>query len=446
MKLTNLTFDHWLKNHSTDHNDKWCRELYPFAVFRHIHFEQKQIGQEQKIEFYGILYYVTLIKIELQENGRYRTTFEISTFPKTKIQEWKQRKWNTTFQIVYTAQFEFITIFAKKEDPSKDYIVRFMKGSFQKINEDKSIPVSELLFRTLILHIAEEGFPGGKHSEQYEFTKKGVRDLSEHPQFERKNANHFSPIYSIERDIWVCYSFTEEKAHRIAFYNANQCKRMLVVYCNPSYTKHHRCNYPDTEIISLYELSNSVSHTVRKKYEGQIRFLQNHLNNQEKFDIQSLLKEINHPSQETYEINKSDLMEAFGIIKIHPNNEEDLFHSLCAINLINAYLSRQRSNNHLKEKDNKLFRNMYYFKTYLSDILTQRIKSENFSTPFFISTNLIIIEIFGFQFSFHNIPLNDTLMEYTKSLNNKEIVWTEKRLQPIATLLLNYSRARRLNP
>ncbi len=443
MKLKNLTFEQWLKNHSTDHEDKWCRELYPFHVFSRIQFDQNQLNKEQSIGFYTITFYVTLTKIELQENGRCRTTFDIATFPRTKTQEWKQRKWNTTFQIVYTTEYEFITIFAKKEDPSKDYVVRFMKGNFQKINENKSSPVSELLIRTLILHIAEEDYPGGKHNENYDFTTVGVRELPEHPQFHRKKVNHFAPIYTIGRDLWVCYSFTEEKAHRVAFYNANQCKNLIVVFCNPTYTRHHRCKYPETKVISIYELANSVSHLIRKKFEGQIRFLQNHLNLLDKIDTEKILIEIENPSQHEYEIKKTDMMEALGIMKIHPNTTEDFFHSLSALNLINAYLSRQRANRQTNEKESKLFRNMYYFKSYLADIITDRIKNKDLSTPIYKTGNLIMVEMFNFQFSFHNIPLNDTLIEFAASINNKEIVWTGRRLQPIAPLLLKYSREKR---
>lgn len=118
----------------------------------------------------------------------------------------------------------------------------------------------------------------------------------------------------------------------------------------------------------------------------------------------------------------------------------DFFHSLTAVNLINAFLSQQRKNKSLNTKETNLFRIMYYFKTYLSEILSLRIEEKNFSIPFFIKDDLIIVELFGFQFSFHNIPYNDTLIKYKTSLNNKEIIWCGKRLQPISPLLLYYSR------
>lgn len=445
MKLKNLNFNQWLKNHPQDHNDKWFRELYPFTVFRNINFDNSFINKEQRIDFNTISYFVIITRIELQNNERNRTTFVISTFPKSKSQEWKQRNWNTTFQIVYSLQFDFITIFAKREDPSKDYIVRFMKGNFEKINRERSIPVSELLVKTLVLHIVEEAFPGGKHNQQYKIIKVGLNDRSEHIQFQRNASNHFTPMYSIGREIWIAYSFNEEKAHRLALKYASQCQRLFVIYCNPTYTRHHRCKYEGTEVISIYELSEKVSSVVRNKYEKQIRFLQNHLNLPEVINVDKLFEEIVNPKLVEYEILKSDLMEALATMKIPPIDERDFFHSLCCFNLVNAYLSRKRKGTGIQENDTKLFRSMYSFKSYLGHILTSRIEANNFSVPIYFEKDLVMIEVNGFQFSFHSIPMNATLDDYSRSQYNNKIEWSGKRLQPIAPLLLKYSRGIRQN-
>ena len=319
-----------------------------------------------------------------------------------------------------------------------------MKGNFQKITESKSIPVSELLFRTLLLQLAEENFPNGAHNQLFSFDPGGVRKLPIHTQFQSTRLD-FAPIYSIGRDLWICYAFNEDKAHRIAFYTANQCKKMMVIYCNPTYTKHHRCKYDNIAILSLFEFANILSPQIRNKYENQIRFLQNHLNQAPTYNAEHIKAEIFRPLREFYEIQKSDLMEALGIMKIIPQDDLDFFHSLTASNLINAFLSQQRKQKTLKSKEMNLFRDMYYFKTYLSFILTERIKSGNRSIPIFIQGDLIMIEIYGLQFSFHSIPMNDVLKNFENSSDNKEIVWTEKRLQPIAPLLLYYARALKQN-
>lgn len=442
MTLQNLDFRTWCKNHESDHDSKWCRELYPYNVFRQINFAADKINIQQKIEFNRVYYFATIKKIELQENKRYRTTFDLSTIPASKSQTWKKRTWNASFQIVYSADNKFITIFTKKEDPSKDYVTRFMKGNFVKINLNKSLPISELLFRTLLLHISEENFPGGQHYKKFSSIENGIRTLPEHPQFKR-NPNDFFPLYSIDRKVWITYAFNEEKANRIAFYNANQCEKLLVVFCNPTFTRHHRCIYSGTQIISLFEFSNLLTSDLRLKYEPQIRFLQNHLNIGEQFKIDELKKEIKTPKQKEYEIKKSDLMEALGVMKIMPTDEFDTFHSLAAINLINSWLSRNRNKETISDKDGKLFKNMYYFKTYLANILTDLIKREVDFAKIYIEKDLSIVETFGFQFSFHHTPVNETISSYEKSNANNKIIWTGKRLQPIAPLLLNYSRTLR---
>lgn len=444
MKIKNLTSEQWKLNHEPDHDDKWCRELYPFHVFEKIDFDSTKVGKEQRIKFNQISYYAEIINIELQPNERYKSTFELSTVPTSKRSKWKYRSWNTTFQIVYSQDFDFITVFTKKKDPSKDYVVRFMKGNYQKITDSKSLPISELLLRTLILHLAEENYPNGENNRKYKTGPEGLINLTEHKQFKRKKSE-FAPIYSQDRDLWICYSFTEEKAHRIAYHIANQTKELIVVFCNPTYTRHHRCTYVNTSVLSLFEFANLISPEVRKDYESQIRFLQNHLNEQDKIDAESLLNEIEYPTESEYPINKSELMEALGIIKIIPTDDTDLFHSLACVNLINAFLSRERKKKSLGSKERNLFRNMYYFKTYLQKVLTDRIGKQNYSAPIYIERDLILVEINGFQFSFHNVPMNDVLKEYERSIHNKEIIWNKKRLQPLAPLLLKYSRLLKQN-
>ena len=39
MKLNSLNFETWCKNHSSDHQAKWYRELYPFHIFQKIDFD-----------------------------------------------------------------------------------------------------------------------------------------------------------------------------------------------------------------------------------------------------------------------------------------------------------------------------------------------------------------------------------------------------------------------
>lgn len=439
MRLSGLNFHTWCKQHSADHNDTWYRELYPYNIFDQIDFSQNLIDVQQSIEHNRANYYAKITSIEPQENGRYKATFELLTGPKSKTQSWKEHSWNTAFQIIYSDNYWFITVFAKR-DPLKDYVSRFKKGNFEKININKSLPLSDLLFRTLVLSIAEEKFPSGEYDKPFDYLSEGVRITEEHPQFLRK-PKPFTPLLSLKRDIWVVVSFTEEKAHRLAYHISNQCHTLYVIFCNPTYTKHHRCKHSSCHVLSLHEFSNILTDTVRLKYEPQTRFLQNHLNTLESADPKKLLAEIANPSLEEYEVQKSDLMEALSIAKMIPTTKEDIFHYLAAMNVINAWLSRNRKNKATDPQLDKLFKDMYFFKTYVSNLITDLIINPKPFAKLFVDKELSLIEIDSFQFSFHNIPKNETIFQFQKSLENREIVWRKKRLQPIAPLLLKYARA-----
>ena len=104
--------------------------------------------------------------------------FKLSSKPKSNTQSWKNRNWDNRFQIVYSQNFDFITVFTKNEDPSKDYIKRFYKRNFQKLVTNKSIPLSDLLFRTLTSTLSEDLFGKGDYYKEFELLKNGHRKTS----------------------------------------------------------------------------------------------------------------------------------------------------------------------------------------------------------------------------------------------------------------------------
>ena len=441
MKIKNLSFNTWQNNHDSDHKDKWYRELYPFNIFQLIDFDKSQIGKTQTINNGLVEYYAELKTIALQDNGRFKAQVNLSSKAASKTQEWKNRKWQDIFEVIYSQNYDFITVFTKKKDPSKEVVKRFMSGNFDRIAEYRSIPISELLIRTLILHIAEDKFPNGKHRELFKIEKEGIRKVTEHPDFRLKRFNFmFDPIFSVGREIWVCHAFTEEKAHRLAFRYSNQCESLFVIYSNPTFNKHHRCSFQNTFVISLFDFASYGLHTEKSKFDNQIRFIQNHLNKPEEYNSEKLLAEIQNPSKSNYEIKKSDLMEAFAYLKIYPLNEYDFFHSLCCFNLVNAFLS-DKTNQPMKKRQLNKFKDMYYYKTYLAKTLSKMINKNELNHPLYITKDLIYIEVFYFQFSFHAIPLDNILRTFMKSTANLKQEWRGKRLQPIAPLLLNYSRS-----
>ena len=131
MRINNCHFEKWSENHSDEHKDRKFRQLYPFPVLSRINFDQLKIGIEQIIHFNNVKYKCLISKIENKENERLRATLILTTIPKSNTQTWKNRFWDEIFQVIYSKNYDFITVFTKKEDPSKDFIKRFYNGNFQ---------------------------------------------------------------------------------------------------------------------------------------------------------------------------------------------------------------------------------------------------------------------------------------------------------------------------
>ena len=431
MKLNNLTFDTWCKNHNYDHDAKWFRELYPFHIFQKIDFDDSLIKIDQIIDVNGVQYIILILNVETQDNGRIKTTFDLKTNAKSNYYAWNNREWDNSFQIVYSKEGYFITVFSKKEDPSKEIISKFFKGNFTKITTERSLPISELLLKSLILNIAEEIYPNGDHYRSYNLIKNGVRDLPIQ-KLVKQLWDEFSPLYSIKRELWICYSFNEEKAHRIAIINANQCEKIIVVYCQPTITKHHRCKLPNSSVLSLQEFSSLIKKEIYPKFKRQISLIQNHLRDEILKDKEELKNLIDGEHKSTYPIKKSSINESLSLIKLTPKSKNDAFEILCSFNLLNAWLKSSVIETHKRE--------LYSFKSYLTPFLECLIEAKMAGVSVYIENNFALIEIDEFQFSFHSITVSVNIENYRKSTLNEQIIWRGKKLQPIAELLFQYSK------
>jgi hypothetical protein len=434
MRLINCNYETWKSNHDEKHKDKIYRSLYPYTIFKQIDFDETKINTNQEIHVSYSKYLVNILQIELQGNSRYKATFFLKTEHNNFFTKWKYRTWEEKFQIIYTQNYEFVTVFTKNEDSSKRYLTSFFNGNFEKITINRSIPISELLFNSLASLLSENIFEHGDFDREFPVLSHGVRSLKIPKSFKkgRTKKEFVYPLFSINRDLWVFNAFTEEKAHKIAYFNCNQCKVLYVIYCNPVYTKHFRCNHENVFVVSLFEFSYIFKKEIDNVYSKQIRYLQNHLNDISSFNILELKSEIENPRFEEYEIHNSELLESLAIMKIYPTNNSDLLLYLSAMNLLNSWINRSRQ----KAKKMKLFRNMYFFKSYLADSILQILNNKSISDyRIYIEKDLIMIEIKEFQFSFHNVPMNDGLLNFLVSDNNIKFVWKGIRLQPISPLI-----------
>ena len=190
--------------------------------------------------------------------------------------------------------------------------------------------------------------------------------------------------------------------------------------------------------MSLLEYIYIQSKSINSEYIEQVRFLQRNLELPITPNKKELRKEIHNKINKKYPIDENDLLEALAITKIMPLSKKDLRIFLASANLINSWLANQRIN----DKSNKLFRNMYYFKSYLAKATSAMISNNNyFESNLYIDNNLIMFEIEEYQYSFHSVPKTDTMKAYEQSLDNIEIIWSKKRLQPIASPIFQLEKS-----
>lgn len=433
MKLRNLNYETWVKNHPKDHNAAWFRKFYPFELIASVDFGDDMLGVEQSIRRGKLEYSAVLKSLTLQENGRYKCILAFRDRFNSDTKRWNNRTWQSDFEVIFTPDRSFITIYTRDTDPTKQAVRSFYSGDFKSLGELKSMPLSNILIQSMIINISERYFPNGRQDEPYAWLPEGIIPALDHPGLARKRCNFFAPIYSQQRDLWVCYAFEEEKAHRIAIYNGDQCRRLFVVFVNPTPTSHHRCRYKHASVLSFHEFSSLCPAKV-SNWAGQIRFLQNHMNPPEnRLRIKELKQEIEKKQNESYPIQKSHLMEALSIMNLRPITVDEMFFYLCAMNLVNAWINRQ-----LKQKEqiqDKKLRSLYSFKNRLADVLEHQLRTESLLARMFIDRNLVMLELHGYQFSFHEVKLGEELKKYRDSQRNEQIEWRGKRMQPIASLV-----------
>ncbi|RZK13232.1 MAG: hypothetical protein EOO46_00045 [Flavobacterium sp.] len=247
-----------------------------------------------------------------------------------------------------------------------------------------------------------------------------------------------TPFYSIQQDLWIFETFFEDTAHRLGIYFGGYCGRLIAVYCQPVYSKHHRCAQINTEILSLREFVNFAETGFIPLVSNQVRILQNNLCDPLIPKPPDLLHEILSPQQDFYQIDDYLLLEALSVSEPYSFGTYDIFYFLASSNLLNAWCSINRAKV-LTNKQRRNLKQCYSFKSNISRFLAKTTSIDNPDVRIYCGDDLCIIEVLNFQFSFHGIALNRELKAYSKSNKNAVIEWKGKKLQPVAPLLMKYA-------
>jgi hypothetical protein len=331
----------------------------------------------------------------------------------------------------------FVTLYTKMEDPSKEMLRKFMAGGLTQVEAERSLPVSGMLFRSLISYVASDVFGTLKLNPTLGARRAGSRLTTQGSMTDAQ------PFLSSGKELWLMYAFTEEKAHRIAIANSERCENLFVVYCHPTFTKHHRCAAANARVLSLCELVSMGSTEIRTRYLPQVRFLQNHLHSDlataEPTTEIALRTRILGGAEPPVEIETSELREAkVGLGRVIVTKGDAAYVLACA-NLLNAALNKKLG---LYKGTQHLEKEVYSFKAHLSKSLEELIRNHPDYTELYLSSDdLTLIRINGVQLTFHAIPRTAALREYEHSPRNSLQEWSGIRLQPLAPLVLSWARA-----
>ena len=205
MRITNVNFDTWCKNHSSDHDAKWCRILYPWEIFSLIDYGKHNLGLKQLIRSNRLKYTALISRFYIGKNARPNFLIGLKLNAKSKNARWKNILWNTRFHLVASKSGHFITLFTEKRDPAKALLGAFMNCNFSRIEAQRCITYSNLLFRTLVTYRAEELFGDQFNPSPFDWVRGGVRNLTPHRQF-RPQPRSMLPLWANKRALWVTAS------------------------------------------------------------------------------------------------------------------------------------------------------------------------------------------------------------------------------------------------
>ena len=439
MNPSTITFSAWSKNHSRDHYAKWCRELYPWELFRGLDYDKVDLGVAQRLTIAGRCYLGTIRKRSVTDDGRNHYLVHVRNTFSSERQRWSQRAWDDVFHLASSSTGEFITLFTQKKDPSRTLLSRFLKSRLTDVESVRSLPVSSFLFRALVSTAAHDRYDDLRRFERFQLDSSNVSDAS----LKSARGDTYEPFLSRDLDLWITCSFTEEKAHRQALRLAGRTNRLLAVFCHPTFTRHHRCTHETVSVLSLSEFLRSLSPVIHRRYIQHARFLINHLRQdfeESEEDLQSnSIRDLILKTEQAVPIRTSDLREAKSGLGMVVATTADAAYVCACANLLNAAL-----NHRLRTYDGslKLAKEVYSFKAILGRAIDDMVRNPPPDVHLYVERDaLLYVCVRGLQFSFHAIPRTPAIRVYQQSQENTPQAWSGRRLQPVAPLVLRWARS-----
>ena len=456
--MSEYQFADWLKTHAKTKTimEKLERSLVPFQLFSYIDFYTLNCGDSAEIELNGNTYRY-LLKSKTVVNERDVYLFKLG---KVNINNtWEDILMGYSDFKVVTHNGEVVTIYPYQEEYFSRIIELFEAKQYTELYRMKSEYMKNLLARYILLKLIN------KHK-SYMSLLYSVR----------VDGEVIPVLAGVEQKECIMYAFSRKEANELARHHRGKCKRLTVIYfINSNFEKEDKNrNFAatDVEVISIKQFYRGLKLSIKERcmIEKQIFFLIEMLyDNRLEWDVVKLKRDIMHAPKLTdkkprwMEVPKMLVEDALNVLVEDYNNPTDIFHMLCAANLVNSYTNRYKEKKRMALKArkkhsvniraeratlDKRVHIMYCFKRQVMETIISLVtrKSKYIKVAFahiFGSaeyTLLVNIKIEGhdYQFKFRGVHARHIAQLHKLGVkDNGE--YSPIRLQPVAPALYLYS-------
>lgn len=440
METTFFSYADWLKTHARTKTslEKLERSLVPFDLFSQIDIFSVQKGVNGEIEHEGNKYW--FVVRDVYENN-HLMVYEIDIHCVSQKNKWKDVLMGYTNFKVVTNENKIVTIYSTEETFFQDVLTKFETERYEELFPLRSVYLNNLLARYIIIRLSEEFLPTYRCLRSY-----------------KTDSGNLSVLMSDEVAHWILYAFTKKEANELARQHDKISKKLTVVYfvnqnfVDEKLNDNYRSRTATVVSIKEFYKTLNVRHDRRVVIERQIMFLLQMLHKSKlNWDENELLKAIK--SAPTMASKKVEYMsipamlleDALNVLVEDYGNLLDIFHFLCAGNLVNAYT------NILHREKGVGYRRMstiYRFKVKIFDVVLRLLEERNPNVKialchykqekeFTLLIN-VCVEKEVFQFRFRGMSPSMLEKMYELKINTNG-AFAERRMQPIAPALYLYS-------
>ena len=451
-------YEEWLSGHANRKTmmQKLERSLIPYEIFEAIGLQNDKQERSGEVCIDGNTYsYCVSYDYKCIGHDVYDVMLRVANL---------QDKWHNLlmgynkFKVVMNHQ-NVKTIYSDREDYFQQVIDMFENDDYAGLYAHRSAYINNLLARYILLRLLETQRP--------ELQLLTVIDTKEDGRI---------PVLAADanRNEWIMYAFSKREARETAERLDGACKNLTVIYFfNQDFERDGNIvgyDSGNTHIVSArsYMMSLPMETMERRLIEKRMLTLVSLLHNEHlEWHMSRIERVVMGPQQETgrkkdgkrakkkgkkglkdggqgmpwyRKITRTLLEDALNVLGDEPESHADIFHYLCAANLVNAYVNQCKGN---PDFSGKQVNRMYQAKDQIFKCLVRLAEENNPNVRISVSDSPgilvdITVEKREFQISFRGINC-DVLNRIISSGHSSRGKFAGIFLQPIATALYQYS-------